>query len=132
MTETMQANRRSQHITIVSETFPPEINGVANTLRQLCQGLMQRGHRVTVIRPRQQHERKGHFASAGEALFSREHVVTGLPLPGYADLRFGLARTGHLKKLLTTDRPDAVYVATQGPLGVAATTAARQIGIPVS
>ena len=132
MTETMQANRRQQHITIVSETFPPEINGVANTLRHLCQGLMQRGHRVTVIRTRQQHERKGNFASAGEALFTREHVVTGLPLPGYADLRFGLARTSHLKKLLAGDRPDALYVATQGPLGVAATSAARQTGIPVS
>ena len=132
MTETTKANRRQQHITIVSETFPPEINGVANTLRHLCQGLMQRGHRVTVIRPRQQHERKGHFASAGEALFTREHVVTGLPLPGYADLRFGLARTNQLKKLMVADRPDALYVATQGPLGIAATSAARQTGIPVS
>lgn len=77
MTESMQASRRHQHITIVSETFPPEINGVANTLRHLCQGLIQRGHRVTIIRPRQQHESKGHFAGAGEALFTSEHVVTG-------------------------------------------------------
>ena len=51
MTELTTASRRHQHITIVSETFPPEINGVANTLRHLCQGLMQRQHRVTVIRP---------------------------------------------------------------------------------
>lgn len=130
MTETMQANRRHQHITIVSETFPPEINGVANTLRHLCQGLMQHGHRVTVIRPRQQHERKGHFESAGEALFTREHVVTGLPLPGYADLRFGVTGPGQLGRLWSTDRPDAIYIATQGPLGVAAASAARRLGIP--
>lgn len=132
MTKTTQASRRQQHITIVSETFPPEINGVATTLRHLCQGLMQRGHRVTVIRPRQQHESKGQFASAGDALFTREHVVTGVPLPGYPDLRFGLVRGSRLRKLWAADRPDAVYVATQGPLGVAATSAARQLGVPVS
>ncbi len=132
MTDTSLATRRQQHITIVSETFPPEINGVANTLRHLCQGLLQRGHRVSVIRPRQRHERKGMVESAGRALFSHEHLVTGLPLPGYADLRFGLARSGQLRKLWKQDRPDAVYVATQGPLGVAAVSAARALALPVS
>ncbi len=132
MTETLQTARRQQHITIVSETFPPEINGVANTLRHLCQGLIQRGHRVTVIRPRQRQERKGLVAEAGQALFSREHLVAGLPLPGYADLRFGLARSGTLRKLWQQDRPDAIYVATQGPLGVAAVSAAQSLGLAVS
>ncbi|MBI42597.1 glycosyltransferase family 1 protein [Marinobacter lutaoensis] len=132
MTELTTASRRHQHITIVSETFPPEINGVANTLRHLCQGLMQRQHRVTVIRPRQRHEIKGYVAAAGESLFSHEHVVTGLPLPGYADLRFGLTTTTRLVRLWRRERPDAVYVATQGPLGVAAVNAARRLGIPVS
>ncbi|KAA1172042.1 glycosyltransferase family 1 protein [Marinobacter salinexigens] len=132
MTETNRASRRQQHITIVSETFPPEINGVANTLRHLCQGLMQRGHKVTVVRPRQRHESKGEVADAGDALFTREHVVTGLPLPGYADLRFGLSTGSALKRLWRTDRPDAIYVATQGPLGIAAVSAARKAGIPVS
>ncbi len=132
MTETLQTARRQQHITIVSETFPPEINGVANTLRHLCQGLIQRGHRVTVIRPRQRQERKGLVAEAGQALFSREHLVAGLPLPGYADLRFGLTRSGTLRKLWQQDRPDAIYVATQGPLGVAAVSAAQSLGLAVS
>ncbi|WP_036131748.1 glycosyltransferase family 4 protein [Marinobacter nitratireducens] len=132
MTETNRASRRQQHISIVSETFPPEINGVANTLRHLCQGLMQRGHRVSVVRPRQRHERKGEVACAGEGLFTQEHVVAGLPLPGYADLRFGLTTAASMKRLWRKDRPDAIYVATQGPLGVAAVSAARKAGIPVS
>lgn len=132
MNETVQAAQRQQHITIVSETFPPEINGVANTLKHLCQGLMQRGHRVSVIRPRQRNERKGTVAGAGQALFSHEHIVSGLPLPGYADLRFGLARRGTLRKLWQQDRPDAIYVATQGPLGVAAVSAALSLGLTVS
>ncbi len=132
MTQTTQPNRRQQHITIVSETFPPEINGVANTLRHLCQGLMQRGHRVSVVRPRQRHEVTGSTASAGDALFNEELVVPGLPLPGYADLRFGIASSRRLARLWQNERPDAVYVATQGPLGLAAVSAARRVGIPVS
>jgi len=126
------ATRRNTHITIVSETFPPEINGVANTLRHLCQGLMQRGHQVTVIRPRQRHESRGSCEGAGDQLFSAEHVVTGLPLPGYPELRFGLASASSLTRRWKKQRPDALYVATQGPLGVAAVTAARRLGIPVS
>lgn len=132
MTNSSQAIRRCSHITIVSETFPPEINGVANTLRHLCQGLLQRGHRVTVVRPRQQHETKGQVAHAGDQLFSAEHVVTGLPLPGYPALRFGVAGARSLTKLWKENRPEAVYVATQGPLGLAAVNAARRLGIPVS
>lgn len=127
-----QASGRRHHITIVSETFPPEINGVTNTLRYLCLGLMRRGHRVTVVRPRQSHESKGEFHAADEHLFSREHVVTGLPLPGYGELRFGVCRPGYLAALWSRSRPDAVYVATQGPLGVAAVSAARSAGIPVT
>lgn len=127
-----QASPRKHHITIVSETFPPEINGVANTLKHLCQGLMQHGHKVTVVRPRQRQERKGVILSASKALFSQEYVVAGLPLPGYADLRFGLAKSSELRQLWHTNRPDAVYVATQGPLGIAAVSAARKMGIPVS
>ncbi|MDX5328184.1 MAG: glycosyltransferase family 1 protein [Marinobacter sp.] len=125
-------DRRPQHITIVSETFPPEINGVANTLKHLCQGLMQRGHKITVVRPKQAHEQKGLFESTGDGLFTRELVVTGLPLPGYSDLQFGVSRPATLKKLWQSQRPDAIYVATQGPLGVVAVSAARNLGIPVS
>ncbi|WP_291830446.1 glycosyltransferase family 1 protein [Marinobacter sp.] len=123
-------DRRPQHITIVSETFPPEINGVANTLRHLCQGLIERGHKVTVVRPRQAHEQKGLFESTGDGLFSRELVVTGLPLPGYSDLQFGVSRPATLTKLWKKGKPDAIYVATQGPLGIAAVSAARKLGIP--
>lgn len=132
MTETQLPNRRPQHITIVSETFPPEINGVANTLKHLCQGLLQHGHKVTVVRPRQAHEQKGLFESTGNGLFFRELVVTGLALPGYRDLQLGMSRTAPLKKLWQGHRPDAIYVATQGPLGIAAVSAARTLGIPVA
>jgi len=132
VTEIAGSSQPPLHITIVSETFPPEINGVANTLRYLCLGLRQRGHRVTVIRPRQSHEGRGQMRSPAGCLADAEHLVTGIPLPGYSGLRFGVTRVSRLLHLWRQQRPDTIYVATQGPLGVAAVTAARRLGIPVS
>lgn len=37
------------NVTLITETFIPEINGVANTLGRLCEGLRLRGHRVEQI-----------------------------------------------------------------------------------
>jgi len=131
VTELPPTDRHAHHITIVSETFPPEINGVANTMKHLCQGLVQRGHVVTVVRPGQRWEGKGLFDCNGDGLCSRELIVSGLPLPGYKDLQFGLSRPATLKNLWQNRLPDAVYVATQGPLGIAAVSAARKLQIPV-
>jgi len=131
MTERDSRAGNSRHIALVSETFPPEINGVANTLRHLCSGLMQRGHRVSVVRPGQRHESQGTTEAAGKGLFSQETRVTGLPLPGYPEERFGLTRPSTLVRQWQKTRPDVVYVATQGPLGVAAVSAARELGVPV-
>lgn len=112
-------------LTLVTETFPPEVNGVAMTLHRLVTGLIARGHDVQVVRPRQKAdkvERQHDFP---------EDLVTGFPLPGYQGLQFGSLCTGHLKKLWSADRPDVVHIATEGPLGVAALNAARKLGIPV-
>ena len=40
-------------IAIVTETWPPEINGVAHALLQLCKGLQKQGHKILLIRPEQ-------------------------------------------------------------------------------
>ncbi|HWV17938.1 MAG TPA: hypothetical protein VNZ68_05110, partial [Rhodocyclaceae bacterium] len=40
-------------IAIVTETYPPEINGVAMTLGRLIHGLRQQGHSIQIVRPRQ-------------------------------------------------------------------------------
>ena len=126
---TQPLNRR---IAVVSETFSPEINGVANTLKYLCQGLSAKGHQVQVIRPTQKSDRLATKAPPGEPLMYHELVrVTGLPLPGYTALQFGLTRQKRLQELWCRQRPDLVYVATQGPLGVTAVSVARKLGIPV-
>lgn len=108
---------------IVTETYPPEVNGVALTVQGLEHGLRARGHAVDVARPRQRAERVG---------ASHELLTPGLPIPRYPGLRFGLPVTGRLIRHWRTARPDAVYVATEGPLGWSALRAARQLGIPAA
>lgn len=112
-------------IAVVTETYPPEINGVANTMRQLVDGLTRHGHAVTVIRPRQHGDR------ARGRLLHGQVLVPGLPIPGYRGLRFGMPVYRRLRHLWQQRPPDAIYVATQGPLGHAALNAARAADIPV-
>ena len=89
MTGTSRAARHIREeqlfISIVTETYPPEVNGVAMTTGKLVDGLMRRGHRICLIRPRQ----FGNEAAKATALLS-EILVAGMPLPLYAGLRIGL------------------------------------------
>lgn len=110
-------------IDFVTETFPPEINGVAMTVSQLVQGLRARGHRVGIVRPRQGRD------DAGDG---QDLVVSGLPMPGYPGLRFGLPAGKRLARRWASQRPDLVHVVTEGPLGWSAVNAARRLGIPVT
>ena len=114
-------------ITLVTETFPPEINGVAMTLGHLVEGLAQRGHRVTVIRPCQ-----GRTDRPRTDGLYRELLCPGLPIPGYPMLRAGLPVRGRLLRAWRTELPDLVHIATEGPLGYAALSAADKLSIPLS
>jgi glycosyltransferase involved in cell wall biosynthesis len=118
------ANRR--HICIVTETYPPEINGVALTLAHLVDGLTQQDHTVSVVRPRQQN-----VDGPSRSYDSTVTLVPGLPLPGYKGLHLGLPASGVLRRCWTRRRPDVVYVATEGPLGWSAVRAGKRLGIPV-
>ncbi|MBD8871651.1 glycosyltransferase family 1 protein [Rhodanobacter sp. DHB23] len=112
-------------IGIVSETWLPEINGVALTVYGLAAGLVARGHTVEVVRPRQA------YPSAADPHF--ETVFThGAALPRYPGLRFGLPAGRSLRERWSQERPDAIYVATEGPLGGSALRAANALRIPVA
>lgn len=113
-------------IAVVTETYPPEINGVALTLSRVVEGLLARHHQVQLIRPRQ-----AAAAPAAPAGLS-EVLVRGCPIPGYSHLRMGLPATATLLKLWRAQRPDVVHIATEGPLGWSALQAATQLGLPTS
>src|SRR5688572_30845290 len=53
MLEELPAATRSLRVALVSETWPPEVNGVAKTAARFAEGLRERGHRIALVRPRQ-------------------------------------------------------------------------------
>ena len=116
-------------VAVVTETYPPEVNGVAMTVGRLVQGLRTRGHLVTVIRPRQPGDGD---AGAGGGSAPADRTVAGLPLPGYPGLRFGLPAKSRLLREWRHERPDVVHLVTEGPLGWSALGAARRLGIPAT
>jgi glycosyltransferase involved in cell wall biosynthesis len=114
-------------LAIVTETFPPEINGVAMTFGVIAGELGRRGHAVTVYRPR-----RPDLPAAATGSPYRQFPVPGVPIPGYPLLRLGLPAGRRLRRDWAADRPDLVHVATEGPLGYSAIRAARALGIPVT
>src|SRR5262249_59298724 len=99
------------HVCIVTETYPPEINGVAATVARLAEGMRERGHAVSVVRPRQAADR------ASRRLEPDSVLVKGMRLPGYKGLQIGAPAGAALRAAWSRRRPDAIYVATEGPLG---------------
>lgn len=111
-------------IAYVTETYPPELNGVALTGARAVQHLRERGHAVDLIRPRQP-------GDAGESHAS-EWLTRGWPIPMYPDLRFGYASAAALRRRYAQTRPDLVHLATPGPLAWEALRAARSMGLPTT
>jgi glycosyltransferase involved in cell wall biosynthesis len=117
---------RRIRIAVVTETYPPEINGVARTVGPMVEWLLARGHAIELVRPRQRGEPVG---AAHPAL--RETLTSGAAVPR-SQVQVGFALPGTLAANWRAARPDLVHVVTEGPLGWAAVSAARTLGIPVA
>ena len=109
----------SLKITLVTETFPPEINGVALTLEKLHNFLNLSGHHSSVIRPRRFSESR------------KPELVQGFPIPMYPKLRFGIGSPLRLYQTIKSKMPDIIHLATEGPLGLACLGIAKSLRIPV-
>jgi glycosyltransferase involved in cell wall biosynthesis len=114
-------------IAVVTETYPPDINGVAHTLSKIVEGLQALGHDLWLIRPKQQAQ---HMAV--QTAHFQEVLVKGVPIPFYNELRMGLPAKRELQRLWAKQRPDIVHIATEGPLGWSALQVARKLKLPVS
>lgn len=119
------ANRKLR-IAVVTETYPPEVNGVAMTIIRMVEGLRQR-HVVELVRPRQNQQ---DYAKDEPTL--QEVLVRGFPIPRYPGLKLGLPAKRQLIERWIKQRPDVVHLVTEGPLGSSALSAARKLGIPIS
>ena len=108
-------------IAYVTETYPPELNGVSLTVERTVRFLRAQGHLVELIRPRQ----------PGEARLDADDEMrtAGCAIPVYRELRFGVARAATLVRRFERTRPEIVHLATPGPLAWAALAAARSLGI---
>lgn len=96
-------------ILIVSDAWFPQVNGVVRTLSMVTDLLQARGDVVEVIGP-------DRFRS--------------LPMPGYAEIRLAIAPRRRLRALVEAFAPDAVHIATEGPLGWAMRALCRRQGWP--
>jgi glycosyltransferase involved in cell wall biosynthesis len=125
MVEHLQPPRPSLRVAVVTETYPPEVNGVALTVQQLVLRLQARNHSIQLVRPRQ--PRAEPLTGSPDEVLGR-----GLPIPRYPQLRLGMPMKRALLSQWTQHRPDVVHVATEGPLGWSALQAARKLRLPVS
>ena len=86
-------------ILIVTDAWAPQVNGVVRSLHAVRAELQEMGHEVAMISPDQ-------FRS--------------LPCPTYPEIRLALARREAVGRRIDEVQPDAIHIATEGPLGVAA------------
>lgn len=83
-------------IALVTDAWQPQVNGVVTTLVELVKELTEAGHTLEVIQP-------GQFRTR--------------PCPGYAGIDLAMSPKALLTKKLDAFQPDAIHLATEGPLG---------------
>ena len=122
---TSRAGVHDLSIGLVTETYTPEVNGVAMTLNRLVSGLCESGHRLQIYRP-------GRSRSGGPSRHGNisEQLLRGMPIPGYSAMHFGFPAARFFLKQWQCSRPDIIYVATEGPLGASAIKTASKLDIP--
>nr|WP_293209581.1 glycosyltransferase family 1 protein [Parvibaculum sp.] len=98
-------------IVIVSDAAPPQVNGVVRTLQQLTQNLTAMGHEVTFITP---------------------DMFRTVPLPTYKEIRLALFPGAKIARIIREANPNAIHIATEGPLGLAARSFCLRKKIPFS
>lgn len=109
------------NVTLVTETYFPQVNGVSRTLGQLVRVLREAGDKVQVIHP--------DYGSPSEA--EHAHVVRSMTLPFYRELFLPLPPFRKVKQALENFRPDIVHIATEATLGLAMLQHVRKRKIPL-
>lgn len=116
-----EGSPRPLRVTLVTETFAPQINGVSRTLGELRRHLLDRGDVVQLIQP----------DYGGETRNDGDHHARAVRLPFYRDLYLPVPPFHRVYQAIDAFRPDLIHVATPALLGVAALRHARRRGIPV-
>lgn len=96
-------------IMIVTDAWEPQVNGVVRTLKNTCRELEALGHQVAFLTPLE---------------------FRTLPCPTYPDIRLSLRPGPGVRCRMDGFAPDALHIATEGPLGMAARAYALRRGLP--
>lgn len=86
-------------LAIVTDAWLPQINGVVRTLKRVTEELQAQGHEILVISP---------------------DLFVNMPCPTYPEIRLALFPKRKLTRMLEDFQPDAIHIATEAPLGLAA------------
>ncbi|MEY2244762.1 glycosyltransferase family 4 protein [Streptomyces sp. BF23-18] len=124
-------------VVIVTESFPPDVNGVAHCALQTARHLVDRGHAPLVVAPATSPRSPASPDQGGtptgngpDALAPCPVVrVPSLPLPGYPQVRVALP-SRRVAAAITEHRADIVHLASPFILGVRGMAAASRLGIP--
>src|SRR5580692_6408190 len=96
-------------IMIVTDAWEPQVNGVVRTLKNTTRELTALGHQVDLLTPLE---------------------FTTIPCPTYPEIRLSLFPAAKVNSRIKTFQPDALHIATEGPLGIAARKYALRNKIP--
>jgi glycosyltransferase involved in cell wall biosynthesis len=103
------ASRRPVRVLTVTDAWHPQVNGVVRTIEATHRELQQAGHECEVITPQE-------FAT--------------VPCPGYGEIRLSLLPYRKVARRIEDWEPDAIHIATEGPLGQAARRYCVRHGVP--
>src|SRR5581483_11894349 len=111
----------SMRVTLVTETYLPQVNGVSRTLGQLVRHLLARDDSVQLIHP-----------DYGERLeVEGAHVVRSMQLPFYKELYLPLPPFRAIHRAIDAFEPDLVHIATEATLGLSVLRQVRRRKIPI-
>ncbi|MDR5834341.1 glycosyltransferase family 1 protein [Caballeronia sp. LZ034LL] len=96
-------------IMIVTDAWQPQVNGVVRTLTQTTKELTALGHRVELLTPLE---------------------FRTIPCPTYPEIRLSLMPGRRVAERINAFEPDALHIATEGPLGLAARAYAKRHKLP--
>lgn len=114
-------------IALVTETYPPEIGGAALSASRFVEALLDRGHQVQLVRPRQPEELLRPQSPGFETV-----LVRGVRAPFLPGFQLGLPARKQLTRLWSRRAPDLVHVVNEFLLGRSAVRAACTLRLPLT
>ena len=119
-------------VAIITESFPPDVNGVAHCVLRVAELLTSHGHHPLVIAPMPPGERRRRSGSARQEATSFPFPVVrvpAVPLPGYPSFRLGLP-SRRVQAALIRHQAEVVHLASPVFLGAHGAAVARRLGLP--